>query len=283
MSKCTPNNIHAYGYVRVSTKKQVFEGLSLELQKQRIREFCEERGFQLINIIADEGKSGASIKKRQNFVKLIKKLDQNDYLVCTSWCRITRNARDAQDIAAVVALKRFHMTAIDTPAAIANLQYDLEYSILNVINEYNRHLISKRTQQAMKRKKNQGLYTGGKPPYGYTVAPDQSLKAHIIIVLLSTVRSNMLITLTENQVFNTWFDSNIEKSGDYPILLRDLYQVYKEYLSTLPNTGQSQPLGYHKFIHLLRQKLKNEASYREKKMYKGMVVYGVQLKKWVNS
>ena len=57
----------AIGYVRVSTEEQAREGVSLENQKDRIRNYCQYKGFSLAQIIEDAGISGGKNKARARF------------------------------------------------------------------------------------------------------------------------------------------------------------------------------------------------------------------------
>jgi site-specific DNA recombinase len=50
--------VKAAGYVRVSTQEQVEHGLNLEEDKLRIREMCEQRGWELVEIYDDGGTQG---------------------------------------------------------------------------------------------------------------------------------------------------------------------------------------------------------------------------------
>ena len=49
---------NAVGYIRVSTADQAKEGVSLEAQADRLRAYCQMRGLNLVEIVADEGVSG---------------------------------------------------------------------------------------------------------------------------------------------------------------------------------------------------------------------------------
>jgi len=52
------------GYIRVSSRDQAESGLGLAAQRAAIETECVKRGWTLISIEADEGKSGKSIKNR---------------------------------------------------------------------------------------------------------------------------------------------------------------------------------------------------------------------------
>ena len=49
----------AVGYVRVSTDEQVRGGVSLDAQEEKLRGYCAMCGFQLVQLIREEGVSAA--------------------------------------------------------------------------------------------------------------------------------------------------------------------------------------------------------------------------------
>lgn len=53
--------IKAIGYVRISSKEQI-DGDSLTTQRGSIEDFTKQQGYKLIEIYADEGISGGSVK-----------------------------------------------------------------------------------------------------------------------------------------------------------------------------------------------------------------------------
>ncbi len=82
-------------YCRVSTDKD--EQLdSLEHQKQFFSEYAEKNGHRLIRLYADEGISGTSLKKRNEFLRLMKdaKLGLFEAVVVKDISRFARNTVD---------------------------------------------------------------------------------------------------------------------------------------------------------------------------------------------
>ena len=65
----------ALGYVRVSTSLQASEGVSLDNQKDRIRTYCQYRGFDLIGIVEDAGISGGKNKARPGFIEVLDRIE----------------------------------------------------------------------------------------------------------------------------------------------------------------------------------------------------------------
>lgn len=85
----------AVAYVRVSSDEQV-EGLSLTSQEDKIREWCDAKGFEIIAMFRDEGESAYNddISKRPQFAALLDRLPdlKPDVVVVFSldrWARST--------------------------------------------------------------------------------------------------------------------------------------------------------------------------------------------------
>ena len=53
----------AIGYVRVSTEDQAREGISLDNQESKIRAYADLNGFELVDVIKDEGLSGKTMDR----------------------------------------------------------------------------------------------------------------------------------------------------------------------------------------------------------------------------
>ena len=48
--------IRAGIYIRVSTEEQAKHGYSIESQRSRLTEWCNEHHYQIVDVYADEGK-----------------------------------------------------------------------------------------------------------------------------------------------------------------------------------------------------------------------------------
>lgn len=85
----------AVGYVRVSTHEQTSDGVSLSLQEEKIRLFCQAKDWQLIEICRDEGKSGKDLK-RASMEDLIRdaKGRQFEAVIVYKVDRLSRRQRD---------------------------------------------------------------------------------------------------------------------------------------------------------------------------------------------
>jgi site-specific DNA recombinase len=162
----------ATGYVRVSTEQQAGEGISLDDQRTRIKAFCKGRGWDLLNIYADEGRSGGRADNRPGLWEAVESA-AGGVLVVYDLFRLSRSVSDAckilnrlQDIKADwVSMTEGNM--IDTTTSGGNLMFH----VLLAIGQYQRQQTSERCKQVVKWKRGRGERCG-KVPYGYRLNPD---------------------------------------------------------------------------------------------------------------
>ncbi len=87
--------MRAAAYCRVSTKRE--EQLdSLESQQKFFQDYAERNGYELVNIYADEGKSGTKMKNRTQLLRLLADASQNafDLVLIKDISRLARNTVD---------------------------------------------------------------------------------------------------------------------------------------------------------------------------------------------
>ena len=78
------------GYIRTSTNLQ---SNSVEMQKHKIKDYCEMNNLILDELILDEGLSGKDIKNRKGFNSVIEMIENKelDTLIVLSLSRMGRN------------------------------------------------------------------------------------------------------------------------------------------------------------------------------------------------
>lgn len=107
-------------YCRVSTEKD--EQLdSLEHQKEFFNEYAKKNGHELVRLYADEGISGTSLKKRDEFVRLMcdAKLGLFDIVVVKDVSRLARNTVDF--LQSIRTLKSFGVNTLFLTANMDSL------------------------------------------------------------------------------------------------------------------------------------------------------------------
>lgn len=84
-------------YIRVSTEEQAKHGYSIESQKSRLKEWCQEHHYHIVDIYADEGKSARTkLSNRKELARLLDDVQDNkiDRIVIWRLDRWFRNVAD---------------------------------------------------------------------------------------------------------------------------------------------------------------------------------------------
>ncbi|HBC89448.1 MAG TPA: hypothetical protein DCZ94_21125 [Lentisphaeria bacterium] len=157
------------GYIRVSTQEQVREGESLTTQKDEICRYVKQKGWELVKIYADEGKSGSKVEHRHGFLEMINdgKKKHFEGIIFTRLSRFARNARDYltyQELLKEYGIRLFSIhEGIDPTTNTGKLMMGL----MALIAEWEREAI--REQMAENKMSKWGDHRTfiGHPPYGY--------------------------------------------------------------------------------------------------------------------
>jgi site-specific DNA recombinase len=159
--------IKAIGYIRVSTDEQAKEGVSLENQEQKIRDYCKLKDFEIIEIIQDAGISAKNLR-RPGAQKVLEMAQEKiiDAVVVYKLDRMFRSTVDALETTKQfdkwnVSFHSIEET-IDTKSAMGKFFFTLTAALA----EMEREIIGERTKDVLQRKKANGeVY--GHVPFGF--------------------------------------------------------------------------------------------------------------------
>ena len=183
-------------YLRVSTTTQVLNGVSLENQVERCKQYANVRQFANIVILSDEGISGKSTN-RPGFQKLLSMIYKNEIenVIVYSLSRFARNIIDTVNTIQLMNKKdvSFHSIteSIDTGTAVG--RYFL--FTLSALAQLEREQISERVSSVLQHKKSLGLRIG-QIPFGYRLATD---KKNLIQNVKEQQTIKMIIDLKEKR------------------------------------------------------------------------------------
>ncbi|MCL2409607.1 MAG: recombinase family protein [Oscillospiraceae bacterium] len=154
--------LHVGAYCRVSTDKND-QANSFESQQRYFREYIERQpNWELIEIFADEGKSGTSTKKRTAFNHMIDaaKRGKLDLIITKEISRFARNTLDS--IYYTRELKRLGVGVIFLNDNINTLDPDAELrlTIMSSIAQEESRKISDRVKWGQRRRMEQGVVFG---------------------------------------------------------------------------------------------------------------------------
>lgn len=151
------------GYVRVSTEEQAKEGISLDTQEAKIRQYAKLCDLGKVEIISDKGKSAKDLKREgiQRVLTLTKEKEIK-HLIIYKLDRLTRDLADQLHLIETFkeADVEFHSITekIDTGTAVGKLFLNMVGSI----NQFIRDQIAEVTRDALQHKKQKGEPLG--PP-----------------------------------------------------------------------------------------------------------------------
>lgn len=163
----------ACGYVRVSTEEQV-DGVSIDLQKEKIRLFCRAKDWILCEIYEDAGKSGKDLH-RNGMEDLIRdaKGRQFEAVIVYKVDRLSRRQRDLWHLLDdVFEPNGVGFVSVNEPFDTTTAIGKACLGMIGVFAQLERDMISERTKDALSYKKRQGDRLGT-PPLGFSLVGDE--------------------------------------------------------------------------------------------------------------
>jgi len=188
----------------VSTEEQAKGGVSLDMQRAKIRKYTELHDMDLIDIVADEGISGCTIKARPGVQRVLEKVRNKQIraVIIYKLDRLARNTIEALEIARLMDSKGVALHSITEKLDTKSAMGRFFFTLLASIAEMERGIISERIQAAMDRKKEKGEACNNNPPYGYRiidarVLPDLEEQKTIRRIVELHNQGNTLIRIVE--------------------------------------------------------------------------------------
>ena len=155
-----------YGYIRVSSDKQTVEN-----QRFEINNFCKRQSMKIDGWI-EETISGTKAYNKRELGKLLKRVQQDDLIICAELSRLGRNLFMIMEILNLCMNKECRVWAIKDNYRLGD---DIQSKVLafafGLSAEIERNLISQRTKEALARKRQEGVVLGR--PKGRRSAPNK--------------------------------------------------------------------------------------------------------------
>jgi DNA invertase Pin-like site-specific DNA recombinase len=144
-----------YGYIRVSSDKQTVEN-----QRFEIENFCKKNEIAIDGWI-EETISGTKAYSKRALGKLLKKVKEDDLIICAELSRLGRNLFMIMEILNICMNKGCKVWSIKDGYRLGE---DIQSKVLafafGLSAEIERNLISQRTKEALYRKKAEGVALG---------------------------------------------------------------------------------------------------------------------------
>ena len=157
-------------YIRVSTKKQVEEGYSLDAQKERLEKLSETNGYIIYKVYADEGKSGKDTN-RPAFQEMMRDMRNREFdkILVMKLDRISRSVIDLE-----LMIKEMQEYNVDFESASEKIDTSTSFGmmfirLLAIFAQFERERIKERITDAFETMVQEGKPISGSQPFGYII------------------------------------------------------------------------------------------------------------------
>lgn len=167
-----------YGYCRVSTTAQANDGESLDVQRRKLEGWAMMEGCALSQTFIERGVSGSKpLAKRKEGKALLRVLKPGDTVVSAKLDRAFRNAFDALGILKDFKARGISLVLLDLGGDVTSDNVSgLIFKVLAAVADFERDRIAERVSEMKAAQRKRGRFLGGKPPFGYRVDEEGSLK-----------------------------------------------------------------------------------------------------------
>jgi DNA invertase Pin-like site-specific DNA recombinase len=154
----------AFLYVRVSTSRQVSEGVSLEAQEAFLIAEAQKRGLDY-EVVREEGKSGKYISARQELKRALERLDKKEasFLMANRLDRISRSVADFAYLLTRAQKGKWSLVVLDVDVDTSTPSGEFLVNVMASASQFERRIIGQRTKEALAEVRKQGT-TLGRPP-----------------------------------------------------------------------------------------------------------------------
>lgn len=148
-------------YVRVSTTEQAERGYGLDAQEMAIRETCDRRGWELVELVRDEGLSGKSLE-RPGLRRALERLaaGEADGLLVAKLDRLSRSVVDFGLLLEWFTEAEVALVALDLGVDTSTPGGRLVANVFASVAEWERDTIAARTKDGLAAVRAQGKPTG---------------------------------------------------------------------------------------------------------------------------
>src|SRR3990167_347447 len=241
-------------YPRVSSQKQVKEWDSIDAQTERLKKFSKEKGYEIVDIYTDAGKSasisddkfeinikdgkfsvGINLSKRPGFKKLIEEANNGKFeaIVFYKWDRFSRNMIFSK--ITQIYFNRHNISLIPSDDVTDPLMIEIK----GVLGQEEIRKMKERVQSTRQYRFNQGIMVG-RAPFGYKW--DKKKKAMVIDEKKAGIVKDIFKMTVEGFGYKVICDKHKIKPQSYYNIISN-----KVYIGSIQFEGQERK-GVHEAI-----------------------------------
>jgi putative DNA-invertase from lambdoid prophage Rac len=170
--------MRVFGYSRVSTSEQADEGASLAAQQQQIAGYAMMKGWTVAEHFVERAVSGSTpLADRPEGKRLLATIGKGDVVVSAKLDRAFRSAADALAVLEELKDQGVALHLIDLGGDVCgNGISKMVFTILAAVAEGERDRTRERIRDAKRRLTSQGVFSGGRRPFGYDIVQDGDIQ-----------------------------------------------------------------------------------------------------------
>jgi len=161
----------AFIYCRISDDK-TREGLGVQRQEEDCRKLAEEKGYEVVRVFRDNDISAYSGKARPEYSAMMKRVAAGEVAAVFCWHPDRLHRRPVELEAYIDACREGKAVTYSVKAGEMDLATDAGQMIARMLGaaaKYESDTKSTRIRRASEQATKAGKYTGGTPPYGWTI------------------------------------------------------------------------------------------------------------------
>ncbi len=157
----TKTPLRLIGYTRVSTAGQARSGLGAAAQRTRITEAVAHDGYELVEMIADDGEHGTSLQ-RPGLRRALEAIaaGEADGIIAAKLDRLARSLPDFGDLLAWFADAQATLIVLDPSMDTSTASGRLVVSVFAAVAAWEAEVIAERTRDALGAKRGKGEQIG---------------------------------------------------------------------------------------------------------------------------
>jgi DNA invertase Pin-like site-specific DNA recombinase len=169
-----------FAYVRVSSDEQAETGQSIQVQTQQLQGWAQMQGRQIAETITEPGISaGIPFADRPEGQRLWQLVQPGDSVVAAKLDRMFRSAADCLTVVEAFKARGVSLYLLDLNGGADDVSGNgiarLFLTIVSAFAEFERDRIGERIRATKRKQKSEGVYSGGKPQFGWSYDADRKL------------------------------------------------------------------------------------------------------------
>lgn len=153
------------GYIRVSSKEQVEDGVSLDAQRAKLQAYALAMDLELVAMEEDAGISAKTISGRPGLMRTLALLESGaaEGVLVVKLDRLTRSVRDLGDLVERYFAREFSLLSVSDSIDTRTAAGRLILNVLTSVAQWEREATGERTRDALGHLRTEGVHIGGVP------------------------------------------------------------------------------------------------------------------------